>query len=80
MARYGHQVNRVLGFGSVTHCALRVTGRPGSVAGSWTGLGSALIDAGHRRLADLPANLRELLPLHGVGPQAVRLLAEARDT
>lgn len=38
----------------------------------------ALIDAGYRSAADLPGDLDELLPLHGVGPRAVRLLAEAR--
>ena len=38
----------------------------------------ALIDAGYRTLADLPADLDELLDLHGVGPKAVRLLGEAR--
>jgi endonuclease III len=38
----------------------------------------ALIDAGYRTLADLPADLGELLGLHGVGPKAVRLLGEAR--
>ncbi|MHC9294945.1 helix-hairpin-helix domain-containing protein [Mycobacterium sp. LTG2003] len=39
----------------------------------------ALIDAGYRTLADLPADLDELLALHGVGPRAVRLLGQARD-
>ncbi|WKG02471.1 helix-hairpin-helix domain-containing protein [Mycolicibacterium sp. HK-90] len=39
----------------------------------------ALIDAGYRTLADLPADLDELLALHGVGPRAVRLLAEAQE-
>ncbi|HEY9290769.1 MAG TPA: helix-hairpin-helix domain-containing protein [Microlunatus sp.] len=38
----------------------------------------ALIDAGYRTVADLPADLSELLSLHGVGPRAIRLLAEAR--
>ncbi|MGW5385911.1 helix-hairpin-helix domain-containing protein [Nocardia sp. NPDC003963] len=38
----------------------------------------ALIDAGYRTLADLPEQLAELLPLHGVGPRAVDLLARAR--
>lgn len=38
----------------------------------------ALIDAGYRTIADLPENLGELLPLHGVGPRAVRLLEAAR--
>jgi endonuclease III len=37
-----------------------------------------LIDAGYVRLADLPADLDELLGLHGVGPKAVRLLREKR--
>ncbi|BBZ55841.1 helix-hairpin-helix domain-containing protein [Mycolicibacterium phocaicum] len=40
----------------------------------------ALIDAGYRTIADLPADLDELLPLHGVGPKAVRLLKEARQS
>ncbi|MFX4272780.1 helix-hairpin-helix domain-containing protein [Propionibacteriaceae bacterium Y1685] len=39
----------------------------------------ALIDAGHRTVADLPADLDALLTLHGVGPAAVRRLREARD-
>jgi endonuclease III len=39
----------------------------------------ALIDAGYRKIQDLPADLRELAGLHGVGPKAVRLLTEARD-
>lgn len=39
----------------------------------------ALIDAGHRTVSDLPSDLDELLPLHGVGPSAVRRLREARD-
>ncbi|MCV7284568.1 helix-hairpin-helix domain-containing protein [Mycolicibacterium wolinskyi] len=39
----------------------------------------ALVDAGYRTLADLPADLHELLALHGVGPKAVRVLHEARD-
>ena len=38
----------------------------------------ALIDAGYRTLADLPADLDDLLALHGVGPKAVRLLRQAR--
>ena len=38
----------------------------------------ALIDAGYRTLADLPADLDSLLALHGVGPKAVRLLRQAR--
>lgn len=37
----------------------------------------ALTDAGHRALADLPADLDSLLALHGVGPRAVRMLREA---
>lgn len=37
-----------------------------------------LIEAGYRRLADLPEDLEQLLTLHGVGPKAVRMLAEAR--
>ena len=39
----------------------------------------ALIDAGYRRLTDLPADLDELLQLHGVGPSAVRRLQAVRD-
>jgi endonuclease III len=38
----------------------------------------ALIDAGYRTVADLPADLDDLLALHGVGPKAVRLLRQAR--
>lgn len=38
----------------------------------------ALIDAGYRTLADLPADLDDLLSLHGVGPSAVGKLAAAR--
>ncbi|MBB5162530.1 helix-hairpin-helix domain-containing protein [Mycobacterium sp. AZCC_0083] len=38
----------------------------------------ALLDAGYHALADLPADLGELLTLHGVGPRAVRLLRQAR--
>jgi endonuclease III len=38
----------------------------------------ALVDAGYHRLTDLPAELSELIKLHGVGPKAVRLLAAAR--
>lgn len=37
----------------------------------------ALIDAGYRTIADLPADLDSLLSLHGVGPKTVRLLREA---
>ncbi|GAB3242523.1 helix-hairpin-helix domain-containing protein [Mycolicibacterium hippocampi] len=37
----------------------------------------ALVDAGYRTLADLPADLEALLALHGVGPKAVRLLGQA---
>ncbi|GCA99869.1 hypothetical protein A5630_15850 [Mycolicibacterium mucogenicum] len=40
----------------------------------------ALIDAGYHSVADLPADLNELLALHGVGPKAVRLLQEARQS
>ena len=39
----------------------------------------ALVDAGYRTLADLPAGLDELLALHGVGPKAVRLLRQALE-
>ncbi|WP_084653641.1 DUF1801 domain-containing protein [Nocardioides insulae] len=38
----------------------------------------ALIDAGYRTLTDLPADLRDLLALHGVGPSAITRLTEAR--
>ena len=38
----------------------------------------ALIDAGYRTVHDLPADLSELSALHGVGPSAIRRLAEAR--
>lgn len=38
----------------------------------------ALIDAGYRSLAELPADLGELAGLHGIGPQALRVLGEAR--
>lgn len=40
----------------------------------------ALADAGYSSLDDLPADLESLLDLHGVGPKAVRLLAEARHS
>ena len=39
----------------------------------------ALLDAGYHAVADLPADLRELLALHGVGPSAVRLLQQTRE-
>jgi len=38
----------------------------------------AVLDAGYRAIADLPADLDGLLALHGVGPKAVRLLRQAR--
>ncbi|RNL80838.1 helix-hairpin-helix domain-containing protein [Nocardioides marmorisolisilvae] len=38
----------------------------------------ALLDAGFGSVADLPERLEDLLELHGVGPSAVRRLAEAR--
>lgn len=38
----------------------------------------ALIDAGYRRLSDLPDDIEVLADLHGVGPRAVRLLKEGR--
>ncbi|MFQ6230281.1 helix-hairpin-helix domain-containing protein [Nocardia sp. NPDC002869] len=38
----------------------------------------ALIDAGYRTIDELPEHLDELLPLHGVGPRGIALLAEAR--
>ena len=37
-----------------------------------------LIDAGYEKIGDLPEDLRELASLHGVGPKALRLLADAR--
>ncbi len=37
----------------------------------------ALIDAGYRTRADLPADLDSLLALHGVGPSAVARLRDA---
>jgi endonuclease III len=40
----------------------------------------ALIDAGFVRIDELPEELDELTRLHGVGPKAIRLLREARDT
>ena len=40
----------------------------------------ALLDAGYRTLADLPADLDELLALHGFGPRAARLLRQARGS
>ena len=39
-----------------------------------------LIDAGFVRIDDLPEELDELTRIHGVGPKAIRLLREARDT
>ena len=38
----------------------------------------ALIDAGYTTMTDLPADLNELIRLHGVGPSAVRRLEAAR--
>ncbi len=38
----------------------------------------ALIDAGYRRLADLPEDLSVLLALHGFGPSALAKLQAAR--
>ena len=38
----------------------------------------ALLHAGYARLDELPDDLDELLALHGVGPNAVRILREAR--
>lgn len=38
----------------------------------------ALIDAGYSTLDDLPDDLNELAGLHGVGPKALRLLADHR--
>jgi hypothetical protein len=39
-----------------------------------------LIDAGFRSIDELPEELDELSEIHGVGPKAIRLLREARDT
>ena len=39
----------------------------------------ALLDAGYRRLTDLPDDLDVLLQLHGVGPSAVGRLQAVRD-
>lgn len=39
----------------------------------------ALIDAGYRSLADLPADLERLAELHGVGPAAIERLKSARS-
>ena len=39
-----------------------------------------LIDAGFSTIEDLPEELDELGSIHGVGPKAIRLLAEARRT
>ena len=38
----------------------------------------ALIDAGYRSISDLPPDLDDLAELHGVGPAAIRRLADAR--
>ena len=38
----------------------------------------ALVDAGYRTLSDLPDDLAELAPLHGVGPSAIERLRAAR--
>jgi hypothetical protein len=38
----------------------------------------ALLDAGYRAIADLPADLDGLLALHGVGAEGVRLLRQAQ--
>ncbi|NUP26044.1 MAG: helix-hairpin-helix domain-containing protein [Nocardia sp.] len=40
----------------------------------------ALIDAGYRTIGELPERLDELRELHGVGPRAIHLLAQARQT
>ena len=39
----------------------------------------ALIDAGYRSIADLPAHLDSLGDLHGVGPAAIDRLNSARS-
>lgn len=39
-----------------------------------------LMDAGFVRVEDLPDELDELTRIHGVGPKAIRLLREARET
>lgn len=38
----------------------------------------ALIDAGYTTVESLPDELNDLLPLHGVGPSALKRLAEER--
>lgn len=38
----------------------------------------ALLDAGFRSLGDLPTDLDELLPIHAVGPGALRRLEAER--
>ena len=38
----------------------------------------ALLDAGYRTLSDLPDDLAELAPIHGVGPSAIARLRAAR--
>jgi len=40
----------------------------------------ALLDAGYRRLSDLPDDLAELASLHGVGPSAIARLRAARTS
>lgn len=39
----------------------------------------ALVDAGYHTVADLPDDVDELLPLHGVGPKAVQLLRQNQE-
>lgn len=39
----------------------------------------ALIDAGYTGIASLPADLDDLLEIHGVGSKSVLLLRQARD-
>ena len=39
----------------------------------------ALLDAGYRSIADLPADLESLADLHGVGPAAIERLKSARS-
>jgi hypothetical protein len=39
----------------------------------------ALIHAGYRSVADLPADLESLADLHGVGPSAIERLRAARS-
>ena len=67
-----------------TQCLSSAHGRPRGSRPVFDGIRigrpatGALLDAGYRAIADLPADLDRLLALHGVGPKAVRLLRQAR--